>query len=147
MPVTNTTREEMLHDMCHLEHPIETICWHTQLTAVWHLFKMTILLVSMLGEKLLKPLIQIQIIKKAWCIVNLHDDSFQNRKVNLMILVVRVGEETLYIVINSLSFSLHPNINIPWGTHQWVRIHQGIPLTFQDTTTETFFPESLNSEC
>ena len=48
---------------------------------------------------------------------------------------------TLSIFCYIFSASIHPYINIPWSTRIWIRIHQGIALSFQDAASEAILPQ------
>ena len=47
----------------------------------------------------------------------------------------------LSILHNSLPTSINPNINISRSAGIRIRIHQGIPLTFQDTAPQPILPQ------
>ena len=79
--------------------------------------------------------------------MNLHDDSFQDWEMNLMILVMRIRKETLHIVEYLFTFTLHPYINVARHAHQGIGVHQGIPLPLQHTTPKTFLAECFHGKC
>lgn len=83
--------------------------------------------------------------QEAWAIMHFHLYSLIRWELDVVIARLFMRRDRAYKGDNPFISTFHPDINIARSPGIRIRIHQCIPLSFQDAGSESLFPEPLRN--
>ena len=135
MPHSNPFIKEMMTKMCQLINHIECRRWYCNIPSpIGQPHNMRVLQIRIPPKPFLQSSMIDRIIHRARKKMQLHRHTIQRSLQMLQSDIIPKFKPLSSILHDPLPTGIYPNINISWSTGIRIRIHQGIPLTFQNTT-------------
>ena len=124
--------------MRQLINHVECRRWHSHLPhPIRQLQNIRALQICIPFEPFLQTSIIDRIVHYAREEMQLHRHAVQRRLQMMISYIILYFKMTLGIFRYPFPTCIHPYINIPRITGIWIRIHQGIPLSFQNTASQS----------